>query len=119
MSPSLFATVQSPSQENNEEHFWSLEDRAALFPAIISEDSPWKQEERKLDPEAEIKTQEALNHYFNHHHQITSPLTETSSSSGIPVKPLPRQSSPFLRGCPKKWRHFWPNIAKAARAPPI
>ncbi|XP_040576356.1 uncharacterized protein bora [Lepeophtheirus salmonis] len=80
MSPSIFATVQSPSQVNDD-HFWSLEDRAALFPVHISEDSPWKQEERKLDPETEIKTQEALNRYFDHHHQITSPHTNVAPSN--------------------------------------
>ncbi|CAB4055138.1 unnamed protein product [Lepeophtheirus salmonis] len=70
MSPSIFATVQSPSQVNDD-HFWSLEDRAALFFSSSHFGGlSLEQEERKLDPETEIKTQEALNRYFDHHHQI-------------------------------------------------
>ena len=46
-----------------------------LFPAKISEDSPWKQETAisKLDADTENSTQEAIDMYFSHHHKITSP----------------------------------------------
>ena len=46
-----------------------------MFPAHISDDSPWKQEasSRKLDPEIEEKTQEAIDLYFSQHHTITTP----------------------------------------------
>ena len=46
-----------------------------LFPAKISEDSPWKQETAtsRLDADTENSTQEAIDLYFSHHHKITSP----------------------------------------------
>ena len=46
-----------------------------LFPAHISDDSPWKQETAtsRLDPEMENKTQEAIDLYFSQHHKVTSP----------------------------------------------
>ena len=46
-----------------------------LFPAQISDDSPWKQETAtsRLDPEAENRTQEAIDLYFSQHHKVTSP----------------------------------------------
>ena len=46
-----------------------------MFPAHISDDSPWKQEasSKKLDPELEEKTQEAIDLYFSQHHTITTP----------------------------------------------
>ena len=55
--------------------FWSVDQQAMLFPAKISEDSPWKQETAtsRLDPDTENRTQEAIDIYFTHHHKITSP----------------------------------------------
>ena len=52
-----------------------------LFPAQISEDSPWKQETAtsRLDPETENKTQEAIDLYFSHHHKVTSPENDTTA----------------------------------------
>ena len=46
-----------------------------LFPATISEDSPWKQETAmsRLDADTENSTQEAIDLYFSQHHKITSP----------------------------------------------
>ena len=46
-----------------------------LFPAKISDDSPWKQEtaNSQLDADTENSTQEAIDIYFSHHHKITSP----------------------------------------------
>ena len=46
-----------------------------LFPAKISEDSPWKQETAtsRLDPDTENRTQEAIDNYFSFHHKVTSP----------------------------------------------
>ena len=55
--------------------FWTLEQQASLFPAEISEDSPFKQETATsvLDPETENRTQEAIDLYFSVHHRISSP----------------------------------------------
>ena len=52
-----------------------------LFPAQISEDSPWKQETAtsRLDPETENKTQEAIDLYFSQHHKVTSPENDTTA----------------------------------------
>lgn len=52
-----------------------MDQQASLFPANISEDSPFKQANATsvLDPEMEDKTQEAINLYFSRHHDITSP----------------------------------------------
>ena len=78
-SPSVFSIVVSPSQESTSSgsggQFWSLDQQARLFPAQISDDSPWKQEAAvsKMDPEEEDKTQEAIDLYFSRHHKITSP----------------------------------------------
>ena len=46
-----------------------------LFPAKISEESPWKQETAisRLDADTENSTQEAIDLYFSQHHKITSP----------------------------------------------
>ena len=46
-----------------------------LFPAKISEESPWKQETAMsmLDADTENSTQEAIDMYFSQHHKITSP----------------------------------------------
>jgi hypothetical protein len=46
-----------------------------LFPAKISDDSPWKQETAIsiVDADTENSTQEAIDIYFSHHHKITSP----------------------------------------------
>jgi hypothetical protein len=46
-----------------------------LFPAKISDESPWKQETAisRLDADTENSTQEAIDIYFNQHHKITSP----------------------------------------------
>ena len=55
--------------------FWSIDQQAMLFPAKISEDSPWKQEtaNSKMDADTENSTQEAIELYFSQHHKITSP----------------------------------------------
>ena len=55
--------------------FWSIDQQAMLFPAKISEDSPWKQETAisRLDADTENSTQEAIDLYFSQHHKITSP----------------------------------------------
>ena len=46
-----------------------------LFPAKISDESPWKQEtaNSRLDADTENSTHEAIDIYFSHHHKITSP----------------------------------------------
>ena len=79
-SPSVFSIVVSPSQETisssaSSEKFWSLDQQARLFPAQISDDSPWKQTaaNSRLDQDTENKTQEALDLYFSQHHHVTSP----------------------------------------------
>ena len=55
--------------------FWSLDQQARLFPAQISDDSPWKQEAAtsRLDKDTENRTQEALDLYFSRHHNVTTP----------------------------------------------
>ena len=55
--------------------FWTLEQQASLFPAEISDDSPFKQETATsvLDPDTENRTQEAIDLYFSEHHRISSP----------------------------------------------
>ena len=69
----------SPSQETvssaSSGKFWSLDQQARLFPAQISDDSPWKQEaaSSRLDKDTENRTQEALDLYFSRHHNVTSP----------------------------------------------
>ena len=77
-SPSVFSIVVSPSHESTSSssgQFWSLDQQARLFPAQISDDSPWKQDAAvsKMDPDEEDKTQEAIDLYFSRHHKITSP----------------------------------------------
>ena len=55
--------------------FWSIDQQALLFPAKISDDSPWKQEtvDSRFDAETETSTQEAIDIYFSQNHKITSP----------------------------------------------
>lgn len=78
-SPSVFSIVVSPSQEDGSSpsgKFWSLDQQARLFPAQISDDSPWKQEaavSRLTDQATEDKTQEAIDLYFSQNHQVTTP----------------------------------------------
>ena len=50
-----------------------MDQQARLFPAQISDDSPYKQETiSRLDPEAENRTQEAIDMYFSRHsHQVS------------------------------------------------
>jgi len=75
-SPSVFSIVVSPSQENSSNSggkFWSLDQQARLFPAHISDDSPWKQEAAVSRIDQEDKTQEAIDLYFKSHHNITTP----------------------------------------------
>lgn len=57
-----------------------------LFPAQISEDSPWKQENAtsRLDPETENRTQEAIDLYFSQHaHKATSPENGAHEATGV------------------------------------
>ena len=68
-------------QQHSSGRFWSVDQQAMLFPAQISEDSPWKQETAtsRLDPETENKTQEAIDLYFSQHHKVTSPENDTTA----------------------------------------
>ena len=77
-SPSVFSIVVSPSQDQagtssgSGGKFWSLDQQARLFPAQISDDSPWKQESavsRLIDQ----ATEEAIDLYFSQNHQVTTP----------------------------------------------
>ena len=75
-SPSVFSIVVSPSQEaasGSGSKFWSLDQQARLFPAQISDDSPWKQESALSRLDQEDKTQEAIDYYFKRNHNITTP----------------------------------------------
>ena len=60
VSPSLFREVVSPNQNNENNFKWSLEQMALLRPAPI-EVSPSQLMESPVDPEYEIKAQEAIN----------------------------------------------------------
>jgi len=79
-SPSVFATVVSPSQECSDESrpFWTIEQQSELYPHPISEESPLKQSlyVKGYDPndtERENMTQEAIEKYFAENHSVTSP----------------------------------------------
>ena len=66
-----------------------------LFPAKISDDSPWKQETASsiLDPDTENRTQEAIDLYFSRHHKITSPEDSTLPLRGDAMIPNDRGGS--------------------------
>jgi len=68
-----------------------------LFPAKISDESPWKQEMAisRLDADAENSTQEAIDIYFNQHHKITSPeeLPRTNVQNERGSLSFPKNSS--------------------------
>ena len=76
LSPSLFHTVQSPSNEETVNgRFWSIEQQWELYPAAISEDSPFKQSVHPINykRDTESKTQEQIDLYFTNYHDVTSP----------------------------------------------
>ena len=77
LSPNVFATVISPSQESESScgRFWSIDQQAEMFPTTISEDSPLKQSiyVKNYSKDLESKTQEQIELYFAEHHVITSP----------------------------------------------
>lgn len=108
LSPGVFATVLSPSQDQQEQsgrssgrislfsclyfrRFWSIEQQADMFPTDISDESPLKQSlyQRHHSRDLEERTQEQLELYFKETHAVTSPpdlaptgplLAETPSS---------------------------------------
>ena len=67
--------TESHCFQSHSGRFWSIDQQAMLFPAKISEESPWKQETAmsRLDADTENSTQEAIDMYFSQHHKITSP----------------------------------------------
>jgi len=77
LSPNVFSTVISPSQENDSSsgRFWSIDQQAEMFPTTISDDSPLKQSiyVKNYSKDMESKTQEQIELYFKEHHVITSP----------------------------------------------
>ena len=78
MSPNVFSIVISPSQESESScsgRFWSIDQQAEMFPAEISEESPFKQSIyiKNHSRERENKTQEQIELYFAERHDITSP----------------------------------------------
>lgn len=76
LSPSIFHTVQSPSQEESVNgRFWSIEQQWELYPATIPEDSPFKQSvhPRNYKQDTDSKTQEQIDLYFTSYHDVTSP----------------------------------------------
>jgi len=77
LSPNVFSTVISPSQETEAStgRFWSIDQQAEMFPTNISEDSPLKQSiyVKNYSKDLESKTQEQIELYFAEHHVITSP----------------------------------------------
>lgn len=103
LSPSLFNIVQSPNSESTSSsgRFWNIDQQSNLFPVEISDDSPWKQETAHsvMDPELENRTQEAINRYFNHTHDLKSPPDVPLNHSQINSTTLPMDTgaSPILR----------------------
>lgn len=78
MSPNVFSIVVSPSQESESScsgRFWSIDQQAEMFPAEISDESPFKQSIyiKNHSKERENRTQEQIEVYFAEHHDITSP----------------------------------------------
>ena len=77
LSPGVFATVVSPSQdsESSSGRFWSIEQQGDIFPTSISDDSPLKQSllTRHHSKDLENQTQDQLDLYFKQHHTINSP----------------------------------------------
>jgi len=76
VSPSVFATVTSPSNEETVNgQFWSIEQQAELYPTAISDDSPFKQSilHRNYRQESDSKAQEQIELYFSSYHDVTSP----------------------------------------------
>jgi len=77
LSPNVFSTVISPSQESecSSGRFWSIDQQAEMFPTTISDDSPLKQSiyVKNYSKDMESKTQEQIELYFKEHHVITSP----------------------------------------------
>jgi len=77
LSPNVFSTVISPSQdtESSTGRFWSIDQQAEMFPTTISDDSPLKQSiyVKNYSKDLENKTQEQIELYFAEHHAITSP----------------------------------------------
>ena len=70
-----------------------------LFPAKISDDSPWKQETANsiLDPDTENRTQEAIDLYFSRHHKITSPEDSALPLRGDAMVPNDRGGSTSIQ----------------------
>jgi len=76
VSPSVFATVTSPSNEETVNgQFWSIEQQAELYPTDISDDSPLKQSilYRNYRHDSDSKAQEQIELYFSNYHDVTSP----------------------------------------------
>ena len=77
LSPGVFATVVSPSQdsESSTGRFWTIEQQGDIFPTSISDDSPLKQSllTRHHSKDLENQTQDQLDLYFKQHHTINSP----------------------------------------------
>jgi hypothetical protein len=71
----LINCITFPQTPGSSGRFWSVDQQAHLFPAEISDDSPWKQETANsvLDVDTENRTQEAIDLYFSQHHKISSP----------------------------------------------
>ncbi|XP_063230048.1 protein aurora borealis isoform X2 [Bacillus rossius redtenbacheri] len=75
-SPSVFARVVSPSQAEHQ-FCWTIEDVANLQPAPIEEVSA---EQAQLDPELELRAQEAISRYFRSHRIVPSPWSAGNSA---------------------------------------
>jgi len=109
LSPSVFATVTSPSDESSVNgHFWNIEQQAELYPTTISDDSPLKQSilHKHHRHESEAKTQEQIELYFKTYHDVTSPpdlaptgplLVDSPNSSY--VQPETGKSSKWTQTC--------------------
>ena len=103
MSPSVFSVVESPSNQSESGQFWSLDQQAHLFPAEISDDSPWKQANATsiLDQESENRTQEQIDLYFSQNHDIKTPEESQNLQKATSLRQMSSVDlgSPVLAEC--------------------
>ena len=107
VSPRVFAVVASPSDETMNGRFWSIEQQAELYPAPISDDSPYKQSilHRHYSHETESKAQEQIELYFSNYHDVTSPPDLPPTGPLILDSPADKDASYTLpdSGKTSKW----------------
>ncbi|KAB7503017.1 Protein aurora borealis, partial [Armadillidium nasatum] len=81
VSPSLFKEVVSPSEKEDTEFAWNIDNLAILYPVPI--ETPGSEMEVPLDPEYEKKAQEAIDKFFRNTVVVPSPWTDSSKSINL------------------------------------